>query len=113
MKKHNKVDIKSNLYVESSLSVLHQVKLISNHYLNSEDDSKEEILLSIYGILQTLFVGVDALYDYVRALTKNKYLININQNERLHELKFIRNDVVGTQHLEFILIIKLGFAGLT
>ncbi|MGI6787645.1 MAG: hypothetical protein ACOX5X_03790 [Acholeplasmataceae bacterium] len=87
--------INNNLYIKSTLSVLNQVKTLANYYLTSNDDSKDEILLSIYGILQTLFVGVDALYDYVRALTDNKYLININQNERLHELKFIRNDVVG------------------
>ena len=67
MPKINKIDKKSNLYIESSLSVLNQVKIISNYYLNSEDDSKEEVLLNIYGILQTLFVGVDALYDYVRS----------------------------------------------
>ena len=66
MKKHNKVDIKSNLYVESSLSVLHQVKLISNHYLNSEDDSKEEILLSIYGILQTCLLYTSLLMVIMR-----------------------------------------------
>ncbi len=94
--KNNHLDkFNSNLYIETTLSVLNQVKVISNFYLKSQDNSPDEVLLNIYGILQTLFVGVDALYDYVRALTNNKYLININQNERLHELKFIRNDVVG------------------
>lgn len=112
MPKINKIDKKSNLYIESSLSVLNQVKIISNYYLNSEDDSKEEVLLNIYGILQTLFVGVDALYDYVRALTKNKYLININQNERLHELKFIRNDVVGHPTSRIYSNNKVGFCRL-
>lgn len=112
MPKINKIDKKSNLYIESSLSVLNQVKIISNYYLNSEDDSKEEVLLNIYGILQTLFVGVDALYDYVRALTKNKYLININQNERLHELKFIRNDVVGHPTSRLYSNNKMGFCRL-
>lgn len=87
--------INSNQYVRASYDVLQQVKMISKHYLNNSSDRKEEVLLSIYGILQTLFVGVDALYDFVKALTNNKYLININQNDRLHELKFIRNDVVG------------------
>ena len=91
----NNPKVKSNLYLEGSLQVLNQVKLVTNHYLTINSTNQDEILLNIYGILQTLFVGVDALYDFVRALTDNKYLININQNDRLHELKFIRNDVVG------------------
>lgn len=104
--------IENNLYIQTSLSVLNQVKIVSNFYLNSNDNSKEEVLLDIYGILQTLFVGVDALYDYVRALTNNKYLININQNERLHELKFIRNDVVGHPTSRIYTNNRIGFCKL-
>ena len=87
--------VNKNIYIKGSLHVLDQVELITDHYLTIKSTNKDEILLNIYGILQTLFVGVDALYDFVRSVTNNKYLININQNDRLHELKFIRNDVVG------------------
>ncbi len=91
----NNLKIKSSLYTEAALQVLEQVKLVTDHYLTLEPSNKDETLLNIYGLLQTLFVGVDALYDFVKDLTDNKYLININQNDKLHELKFIRNDVVG------------------
>ncbi len=93
LRNHHKV--LENMYIKGSLHVLDQVKLITNHYLTINTNNHDEILLNIYGLLQTLFVGVDALYDFVKAVTENKYLININQNDRLHELKFIRNDVVG------------------
>jgi len=54
-----------------------------------------EMLIDVFGLLQALFVGVDALYDLSIGLTSFKYHINVNQNKVLHSLKFIRNDIVG------------------
>jgi hypothetical protein len=54
-----------------------------------------EMLIDVFGLLQALFVGVDALYDLSIGLTSYKYHININQNNVLHTLKYIRNDIVG------------------
>jgi hypothetical protein len=64
-------------------------------YLKDTQHEKGEILLSVFGLLQSLFVAIDALYDLSIGLTKYKYHININSNPKLHELKFIRNDIVG------------------
>jgi hypothetical protein len=64
-------------------------------YLKDTQHDKGEILLSVFGLLQSLFVAIDALYDLSIGLTKYKYHININTNPKLHELKFIRNDIVG------------------
>jgi hypothetical protein len=54
-----------------------------------------EMLIDIFGLLQALFVGIDALYDLSIGLTSYKYHINVNQNKVLHSLKYIRNDIVG------------------
>lgn len=85
-----------------------KIKLLSsNEMLNNIDNiiigfnadvldlDKSSVLLNTFGLLQALFVGVDSLYNMVLSITKNKYYININQNKIMHELKFIRNDVVG------------------
>lgn len=60
-----------------------------------KNDDKDDILLDVYGLLQSLFVGIDSLYQLIIGATKYKYHININQNPVLRELKYIRNDVVG------------------
>ena len=53
------------------------------------------VLLDVFGFLQALFVGIDALYDLSIGLTSYKYHVNVNKNDTLRELKFIRNDIVG------------------
>lgn len=93
-RKTNKVKVDEK-YLNALKLVLNQVDLIVNAYEKEEVTETDQILLHVFGLLQTLFVGVDALYDLVEEVTNNKFLININQNDKMHELKFIRNDVVG------------------
>ncbi len=79
----------------SSLEVLKNSDQVLNTYLSKNVNSKGELILNIYGLLQNLFVYVDALYDLSRAVLKNKHIININQNRQLRKIKHIRNDIVG------------------
>ncbi|HCZ24399.1 MAG TPA: hypothetical protein DHV05_06080 [Acholeplasmataceae bacterium] len=79
----------------SSFSILEHIDLMMNRYLKEEQTEKGAILLDVFGMLQGLFVGIDALYDLAIGLTQYKYHINVNANPTLHELKYIRNDIVG------------------
>ena len=60
-----------------------------------KDYSKEELCLRTYGLLQAVFVSIDAIYSLSMSLTNSKNFVNINDNPTLRELKYIRNDVVG------------------
>jgi len=80
---------------ESSFSMLSLVDLMIEKYLEPSESNSGSILLEVFGILQGLFVAIDALYDLALGLTKFKYHINVNSNKTLHELKYIRNDIVG------------------
>jgi len=65
-------------------------------YMSLENDfSDGEIILRYYGLLQGLFVCIDSLYALSYSFTKSKSFININQNKKLRQLKYIRNDIVG------------------
>ncbi len=79
----------------SSFLMLEHVDLMIRHYESEKQTDKGAVLLDIFGVLQGLFVAIDALYDLAIGLTQYKYHININQNPVLHELKYIRNDIVG------------------
>jgi hypothetical protein len=79
----------------ASFLMLEHVDLMVERYLNEKQTQRGAILLDVFGILQGLFVAIDALYDLSIGLTRYKYPININQNKILHELKYIRNDIVG------------------
>lgn len=79
----------------SSFLMLEHVDLMIDHYVHEKQTEKGAVLLDIFGVLQGLFVAIDALYDLAIGLTQYKYHININQNPVLHELKYIRNDIVG------------------
>ncbi|MBE0700864.1 MAG: hypothetical protein IH571_04170 [Acholeplasmataceae bacterium] len=79
----------------ASFLMLEHVDLMIEEYLKENQKDQGAILLDVFGLLQGLFVGVDALYDLAIGLTEYKYHININTNQALHELKFIRNDIVG------------------
>lgn len=80
---------------QSAFSMLNHVELMIDRYLEENHQIKGAILLDVFGLLQGLFVGVDALYDLAIGLTQYKYHINVNSNPILHELKYIRNDIVG------------------
>ena len=69
--------------------------IIIERYIEEDHEILGAILLDIFGVLQGLFVAIDALYDLAIGLTQYKYHININANPVLHELKYIRNDIVG------------------
>ncbi len=79
----------------SSLSILKNSDEVLETYLSQEISSRGELILNIYGLLQNLFVYIDALYDLAKAVLNNKYSININQNKELRTIKHIRNDIVG------------------
>ena len=86
----------ASLYkVYSSFSMLEAIDLMIDDYFEEGKEDKGGVLLDVFGLLQGFFVAVDALYDLSISLTKFKYSVNINQNPVLHELKFIRNDIVG------------------
>lgn len=79
----------------ASLDVLKNSNEVLEAYLNKDIDSLGELILNMYGLLQNLFVFIDALYDLAKATLNNKHLININQNKQLRKIKHIRNDIVG------------------
>lgn len=80
---------------QAAFSMLNHVDLMIHRYLDEPQEKTGAILLDVFGLLQGLFVAIDALYDLAIGLTKYKYHINVNSNPILHELKYIRNDIVG------------------
>ncbi len=79
----------------SAFSMLENVDLMIKRYMHEPQHEKGAILLDVFGLMQGLFVAVDALYDLAIGLTSYKYHVNINKNKTLRQLKFIRNDIVG------------------
>ncbi len=86
-----------NLAVVGALTALEITNEVQKYYSITLDREKEvsEKLMTLYGLLQSLFVSIDALYELSYLLSGSKKFININQNEDLRILKHIRNDVVG------------------
>ena len=80
---------------KSSLETLKNVNMIIDSYMNSETTDDAKVLLNIFGMLQALFVGVDALYGLSYCVTNKKWSVNVNNNPELREIKYVRNDVVG------------------
>lgn len=80
---------------KSSLETLKNVNMIIDSYLSNETKDQAEMLLNIFGMLQALFVGVDALYGLSYGVTNKKWSVNVNNNPELREIKYVRNDVVG------------------
>lgn len=79
----------------AAFRMLENVDLMIERYINEKQTEQGAILLDVFGLLQGFFVAIDALYDLAIGLTQYKYHINVNSNDTLHELKFIRNDIVG------------------
>lgn len=73
----------------------------SIHVLENTDDviaqyeNREFALINLYGLLQYLFISIDALYDLAYGILNNKWSININTNSVLRDIKYVRNDVIG------------------
>ena len=85
-----------NYGVAAALSALDATNEVQKAYFNAPAiTNKSENVLRLYALLQGLFVSVDSLYSLAYEITKNKNFININQNDDLRTLKYIRNDVVG------------------
>lgn len=89
--KHNS----HGLRAQSSFVILEDIDLMIDQYFKENPLEKGSVLLNVFGLLQGLFVAIDALYDLAIGLTQYKYHVNININPTLHELKYIRNDIVG------------------
>ncbi len=80
---------------EASFHMLAHVDRMIDAFKVNKSQDHGNVLLDVFGLLQGLFVAIDALYDLAIGLTSYKYHINVNQNDVLHELKFVRNDIVG------------------
>ncbi len=99
----NKLTVDNNLldkliHIRGTNSAINGLEITSEVikcYLDKIDTDAPDILLDVYGLLQALFVSIDSLYGLSRSVTKSKWSININNNEYLREVKYIRNDVVG------------------
>lgn len=77
-----------------ALEITNEVQKFFSSTLELEKDCSEK-LMHLYGLLQSLFVSIDALYELAELISGSKKFININQNSDLRNLKHIRNDVVG------------------
>ena len=97
---------------KSSLETLKNVNLIIDSYLESETDENARMLLNIFGMLQALFVGVDALYGLSYGVTNKKWSVNVNNNPELREIKYVRNDVVGHPTKRLYSDNKIGYCDL-
>ncbi|MDE7263035.1 MAG: hypothetical protein K2N64_00045 [Anaeroplasmataceae bacterium] len=87
--------MQKNYPILAAISALETTNEIQKCYYELEDSTSQFNVLKLYAFLQSLFVSVDSLYALSYSLTKSKSTININKNQVLRELKYIRNDVVG------------------
>ena len=78
----------------TALEITNEVQKCYSDNLNKEKVISEK-LMTLYGLLQSLFVSIDGLYELAYLISGSKKFININQNKELRNLKHIRNDVVG------------------
>ncbi|MFA7376171.1 MAG: hypothetical protein WCZ13_01585 [Acholeplasmataceae bacterium] len=82
--------------IASCIQVLKHSISINEAFMNNiELTDKKDVLIHLFGLLQNLFVSIDALYDISKATMSHRYSVNLNLNKTLHELKYIRNDIVG------------------
>ncbi len=95
MKQQAPIDNAHGKRAMSAFNMLENVDLMIDKYICEGQDNKGAILLDVFGLMQGLFVAVDALYDLAIGLTSYKYHVNINKNKTLKQLKYIRNDIVG------------------
>nr|MDE5566148.1 hypothetical protein [Anaeroplasmataceae bacterium] len=85
----------NNYPILAALAALNTTNDIQRCYYGLDDGGFDFNALKLYAFLQSLFVSIDSLYALSFSLTKSKSFININKNQVLRELKYIRNDVVG------------------
>ncbi|MBP5445272.1 MAG: hypothetical protein J6Y28_03785 [Acholeplasmatales bacterium] len=97
---------------KSSLETLKNVNMIIDSYFENETNDRGKMLLNIFGMLQALFVGVDALYGLSYGVTNKKWSVNVNNNPELREIKYVRNDVVGHPTKRLYSDNKIGYCDL-
>lgn len=68
---------------QTSVFTLENIYYIIDEYLISYkiERKKQEQLLLLFGLLQGIFAGIDALYSLGRSLGLNKILIGLNQRK--------------------------------
>lgn len=100
--------------VKTALLTLDNIQDLIMEYERSYEKEKSdgEKILLVFGLLQGLFVAVDALYSINKGLQLEKLLININQNAVLRSIKHIRNDVVGHPTFRYYNGDQIGFCRL-
>lgn len=88
--------IRKNYQMASAIKALAVTNDIQEAYFKREDSlDKKDLLLRLYALLQGLFVSIDSLYALSNAIAGGKSIININNNQYLRNLKYVRNEVVG------------------
>lgn len=92
---YNEKDEFEKIKLDFSYKTIKRIDNLIKYHNSIETSNNSEILINIFGLLQSLFVSIDALYTLTLTITNSKNYININKNENLNKLKFIRNDVVG------------------
>src|SRR5690625_920542 len=92
---NNEKDEFTKIKLDFSYKTIKRVDKIISYHNSLKSKDKSKILINIFGLLQSLFVSIDALYTLTLTITKSKNYININNNQKLNKLKFIRNDVVS------------------
>ena len=102
----------AKIRAESSIAALKYVDLMIEDFKVRDASSKADILLDVFGLLQGLFVAIDALYQLSFTATKYKYHVNINQNRNLRQLKYLHGRVVDTQQIETTKMVHLDFLSL-
>lgn len=107
---------KSNFEYEMARTTCHtllNINAIIEEYRYDHDFSKAgDKGLVLFGILQSLFVGIDCVYTIGKATGLNKLFINFNQNDVLRKIKHIRNDVVGHPSYRYYENNQVGFCAL-
>ena len=88
--------VRKNYQMASAIKALSVTNDIQEAYFKREENlSQKDLILRLYALLQALFVSVDSLYALANAIAGGKSIININNNQYLRNLKYIRNEVVG------------------
>lgn len=87
---------RKNYQMASAIKALSVTNDIQEAYYKKEDylDNKD-LVLRLYALLQALFVSIDSLYALSNVIAGGKSIINLNNNQVLRNLKYIRNEVVG------------------
>lgn len=101
----------NQIMVKTSCITLKNINHLIEEYLQSieKENSRGEKILLVFGLLQGLFVAIDALYSLGKAITMDKLIININNNDNLRDIKHLRNDVVGHPTYRFYSQNTIGF----